>query len=606
MRRGDRLFKSLAAAAGLTIVIAIALIAIFLLVRAVPSLRANHANFFTSAEFNTTKADHLAFGIRDLFMVTVLSSVSALLLAVPIAVGIAVFLTQYAPKRLARPFAAMVDLLAAVPSIIFGLWGIFVLAPKVEPIAAFLNRNLGWLFLFRQGNVSLAGGGTIFTAGIVLSVMILPIITSVSREVFRQTPRIQMEAAQALGATKWEVVRMTVLPFGRSGVIAASMLGLGRALGETVAVLIILRSAARAGRLVAVRRWLHLRFQDRLRGSRIQRTAAHRGLHRRGICAVRPDIRRQRAGAHDRRREGQRMTAHALDQPVKAEVFRPLSLRRRITNNAATTFFVISFAVALVPLVWVLSVVVARGWYAVTRSGWWTHSLRGVLPEEFAGGVYHALYGTLVQAGVAALLSVPLGLMTAVFLVEYGSGRLVRLTTFMVDVLAGVPSIVAALFIFSLWIATLGFEQSSVAVSLALVLLMLPVVVRSTEEMLRLVPDDLREASYALGVPKWKTIVRIVFPIAMPGIVSGVLLAVARVIGETAPVLVLVGYSRSINYDIFHGNMASLPLLIYSELTNPEHAGFLRIWGAALSLIILVAVINLLAAAFRFMSTRRR
>jgi phosphate transport system permease protein len=277
-----------------------------------------------------------------------------------------------------------------------------------------------------------------------------------------------------------------------------------------------------------------------------------------------------------------------------------------VANNAATTFFVISFFGALVPLVWVLSVVVARGWYAVTRSGWWTHSLRGVLPEEFAGGIYHALYGTLVQSGVAAVLSVPLGLMTAVFLVEYGSGRLVRLTTFMVDVLAGVPSIVAALFIFSLWIATFGFEQSSVAVSLALVLLMLPVVVRSAEEMLRLVPDDLREAGYALGIPKWKTIVRIVFPIAMPGIVSGVLLAVARIIGETAPVLVLVGYSRSINYDIFHGNMASLPLLIYSELTNPEHAGFLRIWGAALSLIIIVAVINLLAGLFRFVSNRRR
>ncbi len=246
-RQGDRLFKLFAGSAGLTIIATIALIAVFLLIRAVPSLRVNHANFFTSAEFNTTSATHLAFGIRDLFMVTVLSSLTALVLSVPVAVGIALFLTQYAPKRLARPFAAMVDLLAAVPSIIFGLWGIFVLAPKLEPVAEFLNRNLGWLFLFSQGNVSLAGGGTIFTAGIVLSVMILPIVTSVSREVFRQTPPIQMEAAQALGATKWEVVRMTVLPFGRSGVIAASMLGLGRALGETVAVLIILRSAARAG-----------------------------------------------------------------------------------------------------------------------------------------------------------------------------------------------------------------------------------------------------------------------------------------------------------------------------------------------------------------------
>lgn len=246
-RRADRLFKLTAAAAGSTIVVAIVLIAVFLLLRAVPSLRVNHANFFTSAKFSTSDPNKLAFGIRDLLMVTVLSSVSALVLAVPVAVGIAVFLTQYAPKRLARPFGAVVDLLAAVPSIIFGLWGIFVLAPRIEPVAAYLNRHLGWLFLFKQGNVSLAGGGTIFTAGVVLSVMILPIVTSVSREVFRQTPHIQMEAAQALGATKWEVVRMTVLPFGRSGVIAASMLGLGRALGETVAVLIILRSAARPG-----------------------------------------------------------------------------------------------------------------------------------------------------------------------------------------------------------------------------------------------------------------------------------------------------------------------------------------------------------------------
>ncbi len=246
-RFGDRLFKSIAIAAGSTIVIAIVLIAVFLLIRAVPSVRANHANFFTAWQFDTNDASNLYFGIRDLFTVTVLSSVFALVLAVPVAIGIAVFLTQYAPKRLSRPFSVMVDLLAAVPSIIFGLWGIFVLAPKLEPTATFLNHNLGWLFLFKQGNVSLAGGGTIFTAGIVLAVMILPIITSVSREVFRQTPVPHIEAAQALGATKWEVVRVTVLPFGRSGVIAASMLGLGRALGETVAVLIILRSAAKAG-----------------------------------------------------------------------------------------------------------------------------------------------------------------------------------------------------------------------------------------------------------------------------------------------------------------------------------------------------------------------
>ncbi|MCQ4364825.1 phosphate ABC transporter permease subunit PstC [Mycobacterium gordonae] len=245
-RRADRLFRLVASAAGSTIVAAILLIAVFLLIKAIPSLQANQANFFTSAQFDTS-TNKLAFGIRDLFMVTVLSSITALALAVPIAVGIAVFITQYAPKRLARPFGAMVDLLAAVPSIIFGLWGIFVLAPELLPVATFLNQKLDWFFLFERGNVSLAGGGTIFTASIVLAVMILPIVTAVSREVFRQTPPMQIEAAQALGATKWEVIRMTVLPFGRSGVIAASMLGLGRALGETVAVLIILRSAAKPG-----------------------------------------------------------------------------------------------------------------------------------------------------------------------------------------------------------------------------------------------------------------------------------------------------------------------------------------------------------------------
>jgi phosphate transport system permease protein len=243
---GDKVFRWLATGAGATIVVSIGLIAIFLLIRAIPSLQANNANFFTSTEFVTSDASNLRFGIRDLLTVTVLSSVFALAIAVPIALGIAVFLTQYAPARLSHAFGSIVDLLAAVPSIVFGLWGIFILAPKLSPVAEFLNDNLGWFFLFSEGNVSLTGGGTIFTAGIVLAVMILPIITSVTREVFRQTPRSQIEAAQALGATKWEVVRMTVLPFGRSGIIAASMLGLGRALGETVAVLIILRSAANA------------------------------------------------------------------------------------------------------------------------------------------------------------------------------------------------------------------------------------------------------------------------------------------------------------------------------------------------------------------------
>lgn len=300
------------------------------------------------------------------------------------------------------------------------------------------------------------------------------------------------------------------------------------------------------------------------------------------------------------------MTTASLQSPVKAPTFHPISRSRRIKNTVATVAFATSFAIALVPLVWVLYTVVVRGFSAITNASWWSRSLAGVMPDQFAGGVYHAIYGTIVQAAIAALLSVPLGMMAAVYLVEYGHGRFAKTTTFMVDILAGVPSIVAALFVFALWVATMGFPQSSFAVSGALVLLMLPVVVRNTEEMLKLVPDELREASYALGVPKWKTILRIVVPTALPGIISGIMLALARVIGETAPVLVLVGYSRSINFDVFDGNMASLPLLIYTELSNPEPAGQLRIWGAALTLIVLVALLYVGAGVITRWLSRNR
>jgi phosphate transport system permease protein len=240
---GERAFRGLTSGAGLVVVLAVVLIGLFLIIKAVPSLLANQADFFTSAQFNTNDPRNLQFGIRDLLVVTVLSSVMALVIAMPVGLGIALFLTQYTPARLARPFAFVIGVLAAVPSIVYGLWGILVLAPFIEPLARFLQTYLGWFFLFAPGNISPVLTGTIFTAGIVLAIMILPIITATTQEVFRQTPRFQIEAAQALGATRWEVVRMAVLPYGRSGFIAASMLGLGRALGETIAILLVIRAS---------------------------------------------------------------------------------------------------------------------------------------------------------------------------------------------------------------------------------------------------------------------------------------------------------------------------------------------------------------------------
>ena len=246
-RVGDRIFRGLAEGAGVLIIGLIAAIGLFLVWRAVPALSRNDANFLSyGGNWVTTDTANMKFGIFDLLQVTVFVSVFALVLAMPVALGIALFLTQYAPRRISGPLSYTVDLLAAVPSIIYGVWGLYVLAPVIKPLALWLNGHLGWVFLFATGNASVSGGGTVFTAGIVLAVMILPIITAVTREVFAQTPNGQIEAALALGATRWEVIKTTVLPFGMSGYVSGAMLGLGRALGETIALLIILRGTQKA------------------------------------------------------------------------------------------------------------------------------------------------------------------------------------------------------------------------------------------------------------------------------------------------------------------------------------------------------------------------
>lgn len=291
-----------------------------------------------------------------------------------------------------------------------------------------------------------------------------------------------------------------------------------------------------------------------------------------------------------------------IDAPAIKPAFTSINTGRKIRDNLATILVTACFLVALAPLLWVIITVLGKGLEIIVSPNWWFQSLNGLLARQTGGGVYHAIYGTLVQGLVAALFATPIGVMVAIYLVEYGgrdkaTSRLSKTTTFMVDILTGVPSIVAALFIYAVWISILGLPRSAIAVSLALVLLMLPVVVRSCEEMLKIVPDDLREAAYALGVPKWKTIVKIVIPTALSGMLTGIVLALARIMGETAPVLILVAYAPYINFNPFDGNMASLPLVMTVERNNPTDAGVDRIWGSALTLILIITVFQLIAAA---------
>jgi phosphate transport system permease protein len=268
---------------------------------------------------------------------------------------------------------------------------------------------------------------------------------------------------------------------------------------------------------------------------------------------------------------------------------------RAVKDVVAKVVMWAAFFVAMVPLVWILGTVVAKGFHMLTTATWWTGNQRNINSDDFGGGARHAIEGTLQMVGYTALIAVPIGILTAVYLVEYGRGRLAKAISFTVDILSGVPSIVAALFIYAVWVTAFGFSRSGFAAALALVLLMIPVIVRSTEEMLKLVPNELREAAYALGVPKWATVVKIVLRTAFSGIVTGVLLGIARVMGETAPLLILAPYTKNFQRDLFNGNFPTLPMMI-----NQDRGDFAlataaeRMWGAALTLILLVLLLNVI------------
>lgn len=276
--------------------------------------------------------------------------------------------------------------------------------------------------------------------------------------------------------------------------------------------------------------------------------------------------------------------------------------RRQATDSMVRSLMWTAFVVAMVPLVSLVWTVVERGAPVLTPA-FLNDDMSGRALLGVGGGIYHAIMGTIMITAIAAVIAVPIGLFTAVYLVEYGKGnRLAKVITFLVDVMTGIPSIVAGLFAVALFIVITGDPLPRIGIggSIALSLLMLPTVIRSVEEMLKLVPDDLREASYALGVPRWRTIVKVVLPTAVAGIVTGVTLAIARVAGETAPLLLILGTARVANWNPFDGAVQTLPVYIFQSLGQTTHFKYGeiwtdRVWGAALLLIIIVMSLNLVA-----------
>nr|WP_227012719.1 MULTISPECIES: phosphate ABC transporter permease PstA [unclassified Pseudonocardia] len=278
-------------------------------------------------------------------------------------------------------------------------------------------------------------------------------------------------------------------------------------------------------------------------------------------------------------------------------VSRAVEGARKAADRLVTVVVTSAFLLAMAPLVSVLFTVISQGWerFDVT---FFSNSMRGVVGE--GGGALHAIQGTLIITGLAALMSIPVGVLTAVYLVEYGNGsKLARAITFFVDVMTGIPSIVAGLFAYALFALIVGpGVRLGIVGAIALTVLMIPIVVRSTEEMLKIVPNELREASYALGVPKWRTILKVVIPTTAGGIATGVTLAIARVIGETAPLLVTVGFATGVNLNPFDGRMATLPVFSYNSYAQPgipPEFSLDRAWTAALVLMLIVMILNIVA-----------
>lgn len=280
----------------------------------------------------------------------------------------------------------------------------------------------------------------------------------------------------------------------------------------------------------------------------------------------------------------------------------PGAKRRKMVDRAVGALMWTAFVLAMIPLISLVWTVIARGAPVLTGE-FLTSDMSGRALLGEGGGIAHAIAGTVLITGLAALISIPIGVFTAIYLVEYGkNNKLAKVITFLVDVMTGIPSIVAGLFAIALFIVITGDPLPRIGMggAIALTLLMLPTVIRSVEEMLKLVPDDLREASYALGVPKWRTIVKVVLPTAVAGIVTGVTLAIARVAGETAPLLLILGTARSTNWNPFDGAVQTLPVYIFQSLSQITHFKYGeiwadRVWGAALFLIIIVMSLNLIA-----------
>jgi phosphate transport system permease protein len=588
----DRLFLGLCRLAALSVLALAALLFAFLVRDSWPALRAFGFRFFTHARWDPVQGD---YGALAFIYGTLVTSAVAMLIAVPLGVGTAAFLAEIAPGWLRRGGSFLIELLAAIPSVVYGFWGLFFLAPAVQ------------LLFDRLGGPNHGGAG-LFSAGLILSVMIVPYVAAISYDVCRAVPRSQREGALALGATRWQTIWGVVLPYARPGIIGASFLALGRALGETMAVTMLVGNQPTIHfSLFALGDSIASVIANQLNeaGSDLQRAAlVELGLVLLFVtvfvnCLARLLIWRvgREPSAVRRWLFPAKRVVVPPPKPGEAPRLRPADGRAWLADRLMTVVLGACLFLTLGVLFLILGYITYRGLSAVNLD-FFTNL--PVPKGEPHGGLAHALYGSALLVGLASLFAVPLGILGAIYLAEYRTHRLVPTVRFVAELLGGVPSIVIGIFAYALLVAPLG-HFSGWAGAFALGVMMIPIVLRASEESLKLVPESLRNASYALGAARWQTVLRVTVPAALPAIITGVFLAVARIAGETAPLL-LTAYNSNYWPRSPGDRTPFLPYYIYYYSRSGDPDWERQAWAAAL---VLLAVVMALNVGIRLLTGRR-
>jgi phosphate transport system permease protein len=584
---GDRVFLWLSQGAGAFVLsVAAALVAI-LAYQAWPALvKFGELKVLTSSDWNPGEG---AYGALLFVWGTVTTAAIAMAVAVPLGVGSAAYLSEVARPRVRTACAFLLELLAAIPSVIFGFWAIEFLA----------RRGLAPAYnLFGLSNQS---GEGIVAAGLVLAVMILPYITALSFDVMQAVPRSQREGSLALGATRWHTIWSVVLPYARPGIIAACFLALGRAIGETMAVTMVIGNAQ------------HLSLSPTATGDSIPSIIAKQ-LHETGPADV---LKRAVLISLGLLLLVITLFVNVLARLLVKWLSKPRGRTRAISVNAdadlppadpqqavtarkraAAADRVMTGVLRGCQILTVVPLFLILGYIAFKGAGHVTAAFFTNLPNDTPPGLYHALVGSVTLVGLAAVFAIPLGLLAAVLLAEYRNSPLVGPVRFVSELLGGVPSIVIGVFAFALlvypfWLqpGQRGWGYSAWAGAFALGVMMLPVVIRSAEEAMRLVPNSLREGSYALGASRRQTVLKVVIPAALPAIITGVLLAVGRVAGETAPLILTARGSQYLARSLADPT-PSLPYYVYDFATKPDEVRKNLAWAGAFVLVVVVLLLN--------------